>query len=130
MSDEIDTDMIEESLIVIDQACADIKESVQVRATRERDWRARHKVDEVIVCFDAVRYAGHRRTKDLMLLELDELCQKLDLMVGWSCVNRPFDAACYAKSLEIVQLAKGAVYSALGIFQPCHKLFPSIGQRV
>ena len=129
MSDEIDTDMIDESLIVIDRACTEFKKSVLVRATRERDWQARHKADNVVVSFDAVRYAGHRRTKDLMLVELNELCQKLEQTIGWSCVNRPFDAAAYEQALETVMLAQGAVYSALGIFQPCHKLFPSMGLR-
>ncbi|MGE6213308.1 hypothetical protein [Comamonas aquatica] len=129
MSDEIDTDMIEESLIVIDRACTEFKKSVLVRATRERDWQARHKADNVVVSFDAVRYAGHRRTKDLMLVELNELCQKLEQTIGWSCVNRPFDAAAYEQALETVMLAQGAVYSALGIFQPCHKLFPGMGLR-
>lgn len=41
MSDEIDTDMIEESLIVIDRACTEFKKSVLVRATREIRWRSR-----------------------------------------------------------------------------------------
>lgn len=126
MSDEIDTDMIEESLIVIDQACAEFKKSVFIRATREMDWQARHKADDVIVCFDAVRYAGHRRTKDLMLIELDQLCQKLDQMIGWSRVNRPFDIEAYEHILNITQLAQGAVYSALGIHRPCLQLFPRI----
>lgn len=129
MSDEIDTDMIEESLIVIDQACAEFKKSVFLRATREMDWQARHKADDVIVCFDAVKYSGHRRTKDLMLMELDQLCQKLDQMIGWSCVNRPFDAAAYEHILGIAQVAQGAVYSALGIYKPALKLFPRIGLK-
>ena len=49
MSDEIDTDMIEEALIVIDQACVEFKKTVFMRATREMDWQARHKADDVIV---------------------------------------------------------------------------------
>lgn len=129
MSDQIDTDMIEESLIVIDQARTEFKKSVLVRATKESDWSARHKADNVVVSFDAVRYAGHRRTKDLLLLELDELCRKLDQTIGWCCVNRPFDAAAYEQTLETVKLAQGAVYSALGIFQPWHSLIPRIRLR-
>ena len=129
MSDEIDTDMIEESLIVIDQACAEFKKSVFLRATREMDWQARHKADDVIVCFDAVKYSGHRRTKDLMLVELDHLCHKLDQMIRWSCVNRPFDAEAYEHILSIAQLAQGAVYSALGIYSPTLKLFSRMGLK-
>jgi hypothetical protein len=129
MSDAIDTDMIEESLIVIDQACTALKQSVLTRATRERDWQARHKADEVIVSFDAVRYAGYRRTKDLLLLELDQLCQQLDQRVSWSCVNRPFDAAEYEQLLATVQLAQGAVYSALGIHRPCMQLIPRMSLK-
>ena len=129
MSDEIDTDMIEESLIVIDQACAEFKKSVFMRATREMDWQARRKADDVIVCFDAVRYSGHRRTKALMLVELDQLCQKLDQMIGWSCVNRPFDVAAYEHILSIAQLAQGAVYSALGIYKPTLQFFPRMGLK-
>ncbi len=59
--------------------------------------------------------SGHRRTKDLMLVELDQLCQKLDQMIGWSCVNRPFDTAAYEHIFGIAQLAQGAVYSALRV---------------
>ncbi|MBF6630227.1 MAG: hypothetical protein ITG01_03610 [Comamonas sp.] len=129
MSDAIDTDMVEETLIVIDQACAELKKSILMRATTEMDWQARHKADDVIVGFDAVRYTGHRRTKDLMLLELDQLCQKLDQMISWSYVNRPFDAAAYEQVLSIVELAQGAIYSALGIHRPCFKLFPRMGLR-
>lgn len=129
MSDEIDTDMIEEALIVIDQACVEFKKTVFMRATREMDWQARHKADDVIVCFDAVKYSGHRRTKDLMLVELDQLCQKLDQMIGWSCVNRPFDTTAYEHIFGIAQLAQGAVYSALGIYKPAPQLFPRIGLK-
>ncbi|MBD7962012.1 hypothetical protein [Comamonas avium] len=129
MSDEIDTDMIEESLIVIDQACAEFKKSVFLRATREMDWQARHKADDVIVCFDAVKYSGHRRTKDLMLVELDQLCQELDQVIRWSYVNRPFDVATYEHILSIAQLVKGAVYSALGIYRPALQLLPLMGLK-
>lgn len=129
MSDEIDTDMIEESLIVIDQAYVELKKSVFARATKEMDWQARHKADDVIVCFDAVKYSGHRRTKDLMLVELDQLCQKLNQMIEWSCVNRPFDAAAYEHIFGVVQLAQGAVYSALGIYRPTPQLFPRLGLK-
>ncbi|QXZ09236.1 hypothetical protein KUF54_14570 [Comamonas sp. Y33R10-2] len=129
MSDEIDTDMIEESLIVIDQAYVEFKKSVFARATKEMDWQARHKADDVIVCFDAVKYSGHRRTKDLMLVELDQLCQKLKQMIEWSCINRPFDTAAYEHIFRLVQLSQGAVYSALGIYKPTPQLFPRLGLK-
>lgn len=126
MSDEIDTDMIEDCLIVIDLACTDFKASVLTRATREMDWQARHKADDVIVSFDAVTYAGQRGSEDLMLLELDQLCQKLTSMLEWSIVNRPFDCGPYEAALDAVELAQGAIYSALGIYRKCHKILPRI----
>lgn len=129
MSDAIDTDMIEDALIVIDQACAVFKKSVFVRATREMDWAARHKADDVLVCFDAVRYAGHRRTKDLLLVELDQLCLQLDRSIAWSSINRPFDVAAYERIATTAQLVQGAVHSALGIHRPCLQLFPRMGLK-
>lgn len=129
MSDEIDTDMIEEALIVIDQACVEFKNSILIRATREMDWLARHKADDVIVGFDAVKYAGHRRTKDFLLLELDQLCEKLSQMIGWSSINRPFDTAAYEHVSTIAHMAQGAVYSALGIYKPVPQLFSRISVK-
>lgn len=129
MSDEIDTDMIEDSLIVIDQACAAFKKSVFLRATKEMDWPARHKADDVIVCFDAVRYAGHRRTKDLLLIELEQLCQQLVQTLEWSNINRPFDVAAYERISTMAQLAQSAINSAMGIHRPCSQLFPRMGLK-
>ena len=130
MSDEIDTDMIEEALIVIDRACIEFKKTVFTRSTREMDRQARCKADDVIICFDAVRYAGHRRTKDLMLVELDQLCQKLDQTISWSYVNRPFDVIFYENTLNIAKLAQGAVYSALGIYRNSSEIFPLMGVKI
>lgn len=131
MSDAMDTEMIEESLVVIDQACKKFKKTVFLRATKEMDWQARHRADDVLVCFDAVRYAGHRRHKDLLLLELEQLCQKLEHTMDWSQVNRPFDWGGYELVLDSVSLAQGAIYSALGVYKPCRALMPLLaGQRI
>ncbi|MBQ0130758.1 MAG: hypothetical protein KBT18_00885 [Comamonas sp.] len=127
MSDAIDTDMVEDALIVMDQACAAFKKNVFLRATKEMDWAARHKADDVLVCFDAVRYAGHRRSKDLLLVELEQLCEQLDKSMAWSRINRPFDVAAYEQVTTKAQLVQDAVNSALGIHRPCLQLFPRMG---
>ena len=126
MSETIDTDMIEESMIVIDQACTALKESVFTRATREIDRQARHQADEVIGCFDAVKYSGQRRSKDLLLIELGQLCEQLELAVDWSHINRPFDADAYIQAQRTVTVAQGAIYSALGMHSVCKDLIPGL----
>jgi hypothetical protein len=131
MSDAIDADMMQESLVVIGRTCKQFKKSVLLRATQERDWQARHRADDVLVCFDAVRYAGRRQRKDLLLLELEQLCHKLALSQDWSHTNRPFDFGAYAQVHEDVCLAQDAIYSALGMFRPCRALVPwLVGQRI
>lgn len=124
MSDAIDTDMMEESLIVVDQARKLLKRQVVARATKELDWLARHRADDVLVCFSEVRYASHRRNKELVLLELEQLRHNLQRTMTWSVVNRPFDAGPYQTALETVALAQCAVHSALGLFKPCPQLIP------
>ena len=124
MSDEIDTDMIEDSINVIENACMTLRKSVLKRAIIEKDLHARHKVEDVFVYFDAVRYSGHRRNKDLMLVELEQLCDKLDKTLNWSAIDRPFDSGIYQEVLDQVELALGAIYSALGIYRISHKLLP------
>lgn len=131
MSDAMDTEMMEESLVVVDQTCKKFKKTVLLRATKEMDWQARHRADDVLVCFEAVRYAGHRRHKDLLLIELDQLCHKLAHTMDWSQVNRPFDHGAYEHVLDSVRLAQDAIYSALGVFRPCRALMPLLaGQRI
>lgn len=129
MSDEIDTDMIEESGIVIEKACTDLRATVYRRATREMDRQARHQVDDVFVGFDSVRYASHRRGKDVMVHEVEQLCQKLDHAMAWSRINRPFDTGSYEAVLAQVELARGAIYSALGIFKVWNLLVPHTSHR-
>jgi hypothetical protein len=130
MSDAIDTDMIEESMIVIDLACDELKRTVFTRATREIDRQARHQADEVIGCFDAVKYSGHRRNKDLLLIELDQLGEQLDIAIDWSNINRPFDTEPYTEALRTVKVAQGAIYSALGIHRVCKELIPGIRLKI
>ena len=124
MSDAIDTDMIEASLTVLDQARKKFKRHVFVRATKELDMMARHRADAVLVCFSEVRYAGHRRNKDLVLLELEQLCRNLRRTMAWCEVNRPFDAGAYQQALEMVSMAQCAIHSALGLYKPCPQLIP------
>lgn len=131
MSDAMDTEMIEESMVFIDQTCRKFRKMVLLRATKEMDWQARHRADDVLVCFDAVRYAGHRRHKDLLLIELEQLCQKLERTMHWSHVNRPFDYGAYEQVLDAACLAQDAIYSALDVYRPCRALMPMLaGQRI
>lgn len=130
MSDAIDTDLIEASLIVVAQARKKLRRDVFVRASKELDVLARHRADGVMVCFDEVRYAGHRRNKDLVLLELEQLCHNLQRTMAWSAVNRPFDAGNYQQALEWVSMAQCAIHSALGLYKPCPQLIPQRGAYV
>lgn len=129
MSDEIDTDMIEDSGIVIEKACTELRATVYRRATREMDRQARHQADDVFTSFDAVRNASHRRGKKVMVQEVDQLCRKLDHAMAWSRINRPFDTGSYEAVLEQVELARGAIYSALGIFKLWSQLIPNHNHR-
>lgn len=129
MSDAIDTEMMEESLVVIEQTCKKFKKTVLLRATKEMDWQARHRADDVLVCFEAVRYAGHRRHKDLLLIELEQLCRRLAHTMDWSQVNRPFDHWAYEQVLDRVCLVQDAVHSALGVYRPCRALMPMLAQQ-
>jgi hypothetical protein len=122
MNKAIDTDMVEDALVVIARACRQFKRCVFVRATQELDWLARHRADDVLVCFDEVRYAGHRRHKDLLLVELEQLCHNLQRTMAWSQVNRPFDAGAYQITFEQVSMAHCAIHSALGLYKPCPQL--------
>ena len=124
MSDAIDTNMVEDALVVIDRACKQFKRNVFVRATQELDWLARHRADDVLVCFDEVRYAGHRRNKDLLLVELEQLCHNLQRTMVWSQVSRPFDTGAYQLTLDSVAMAQCAIHSALGLYKPCPQLSP------
>ncbi len=129
MSDEIDTDMIEDSINVIENACMTLRKSVLKRAIVEKDLNARHKAEDVLLYFDSVRYSGHRRDTDLMLIELEQLCDKLGKTLSWSAIDRPFDSGIYQEVLDQVELALGAVYSALGIYRIFHKLLPLASLR-
>lgn len=120
----MDTDMMDASLIVIDQARKQLKRHVVARANKELDWLARHRADDVLVCFSEVRYASHRRNKELVLLELEQLCHNLQRTLTWSVVNRPFDAGAYQQALENVDMAQCAIHSALGLYKPCPQLIP------
>ena len=122
MNDAIDTEMVEDALLVIAQACKQFKRRVFVRATQELDWLARHRTDDVLVCFDEVRYAGHRRHKDLLLVELEQLRHNLQRTMAWSQINRPFDTEAYHATLKQVSLAQDAIHSALGLYKPCPSL--------
>lgn len=123
MNEAIDTDMVEDALLVIAQACKQFKRCVFVRATQELDWLARHRADDVLVCFDEVRYAGHRRHKDLLLVELEQLGHNLQRTMAWSQINRPFDVGAYQMTLDQVRMAQSAIYSALGLYKPCPQLW-------
>ena len=125
----MDTDLIEETMIVLDLASTALKQTVFSRARREIDRQARHQADEVIGCFDAVKYSGQRRNKDLLLVELDQLCEQLDRAIDWSNINRPFDTEAYSQAKSTVTIAQGAVYSALGIHRVCKDLIPGLRLR-
>lgn len=130
MSDALDTDMIKDCLSVLQQTSARFRKTVFRRAVKDMDELARHRAVEVLACFAAVRDAGRHKRYELALLELEQLAGRLQRMMAWASVSRPFDWPACQQALQMVVLVEAAFSLAMGHGPRDRWEVPSMAQRI